>query len=171
MRIALISSEAVPFSKTGGLADVAGTLFKEYIRMGLNASLFVPLYKTTIERFHNRLTDLELQIDIPMGKEVKKCKVFSEKRLGKENEGECAVYFVANNEYFDRPNCTVLRKVIMRTTTRASPFSARAFSKYAKVSICDAMCCIAMTGRPGSFPSISRRSTEMILYSEIHAQY
>ncbi|MGO9380392.1 MAG: glycogen synthase [Dissulfurispiraceae bacterium] len=102
MRIALISSEAVPFSKTGGLADVAGTLFKEYAGMGLDASLFIPLYESTVDRFHNRLVDLGLQIDIPIGKEVKKCRVFSEKRRGSEKKRKCAVYFVANKEYFGR---------------------------------------------------------------------
>ena len=102
MRIALISSEAVPFSKTGGLADVAGTLFKEYTGMGLDASLFVPLYDSTSKLFHDRLVNLGLEIDIPIGNEVKKCRVFSAQRLGKETKGKNTVYFVSNEEYFGR---------------------------------------------------------------------
>ncbi len=102
MRIALISSEAVPFSKTGGLADVAGTLFKEFTGMGLDASLFVPLYASTAKLFHDSLANLELEIDIPIGKEVKKCGVFSEKGLRRGKKGKGFVYFVANEEYFGR---------------------------------------------------------------------
>jgi Glycogen synthase len=32
MKIALVSSEAYPLSKTGGLGDVVGSLFKELIK-------------------------------------------------------------------------------------------------------------------------------------------
>ena len=44
MRIALLSSEAVPFAKTGGLADVAGALPKALSEHGVDARLFLPLY-------------------------------------------------------------------------------------------------------------------------------
>lgn len=102
MKIALISSEAVPFSKTGGLADVAGTLFKVFAGMGLDTFLFLPLYESTFKQFHNSLADLGLEIDIPIGKEIKKCRVFSEKRSGSDTKKKGTVYFVANKEYFDR---------------------------------------------------------------------
>jgi len=102
MRIALISSEAVPYSKTGGLADVAGTLFREYNRMGIEASLFVPLYKVTSEHFRGSLVDTGTEIDIPVGKIAKKCRVFTagQKRSADQRNG--TVYFVCNDEYFDR---------------------------------------------------------------------
>jgi starch synthase len=44
MRIALLSSEAVPFAKTGGLADVAGALPKALSEHGVDARLFLPLF-------------------------------------------------------------------------------------------------------------------------------
>ncbi|HKE60728.1 MAG TPA: glycogen synthase [Pyrinomonadaceae bacterium] len=44
MRIALLSSEAVPFAKTGGLADVAGALPKALSDQGVDARLFLPLF-------------------------------------------------------------------------------------------------------------------------------
>jgi starch synthase len=102
MRIALISSEAVPFSKTGGLADVAGTLFREYNRMGVDASLFVPLYKVTAERFRGSLVDTGTEIDIPVGKIAKKCRVFTAANQKRGNQGHGTVYFVSNDEYFGR---------------------------------------------------------------------
>ena len=44
MKIAFVSSEAVPFAKTGGLADVAGALTKELAGRGHDVILFLPGY-------------------------------------------------------------------------------------------------------------------------------
>lgn len=44
MRVAILSSEAVPFSKTGGLADVAGALTKALHAEGADSFLITPLY-------------------------------------------------------------------------------------------------------------------------------
>ena len=44
MRVALLTSEAVPFAKTGGLADVSGALPKALIEHDVDARLFLPLY-------------------------------------------------------------------------------------------------------------------------------
>jgi starch synthase len=102
MKIALISSEAVPFSKTGGLADVAGTLFREYGRMGLDVSLFVPLYKATSAQFAGALYDLGVSIDVPVGSHTKKCEIFSIMEKGGAKKKGGRVYFIANDEYFNR---------------------------------------------------------------------
>ncbi|HMK55978.1 MAG TPA: glycogen/starch synthase [Dissulfurispiraceae bacterium] len=103
MKIALISSEAVPYSKTGGLADVAGTLFRELDAMGHDTALFVPLYASTKGRFHERLADLKIEIWIPIGTATKKCRVYSEKQPSGKSTGKGTVYFISNDEYFDRP--------------------------------------------------------------------
>jgi starch synthase len=44
MRIAILSSEAVPFAKTGGLADVAGALTKALHAEGADSFLIIPLF-------------------------------------------------------------------------------------------------------------------------------
>ncbi|HEX5873561.1 MAG TPA: glycogen synthase [Pyrinomonadaceae bacterium] len=44
MRIAILTSEAVPFAKTGGLADVSGALPKALVEQGVDAKLVLPLY-------------------------------------------------------------------------------------------------------------------------------
>ena len=44
MRIALLTSEAFPFAKTGGLADVSGALPKALGEHGADARLLLPLY-------------------------------------------------------------------------------------------------------------------------------
>ncbi|HYY98356.1 MAG TPA: glycogen/starch synthase, partial [Pyrinomonadaceae bacterium] len=47
MRVAFLSSEAVPFAKTGGLGDVAGALPKALVGEGVDTCLIHPLYDTT----------------------------------------------------------------------------------------------------------------------------
>jgi starch synthase len=47
VRVTFLSSEAVPFAKTGGLGDVAGALPKALAAEGVDASLIHPLYDTT----------------------------------------------------------------------------------------------------------------------------
>ena len=44
MRVAILSSEAVPFAKTGGLADVSGALTKALHAEGADSLLITPLY-------------------------------------------------------------------------------------------------------------------------------
>lgn len=92
MKVAIVTSEAIPYSKTGGLADVAGTLFKEYIKMGLETYLFIPLYMTTKKQFAKEIHDTGVEIDVLIGKEIKKGRVFRSQN----------VFFVGNDEYFDR---------------------------------------------------------------------
>jgi starch synthase len=49
MKIAFISSEAVPYAKTGGLADVAGSLPKALEKLGCDVKLFIPKYSVIDE--------------------------------------------------------------------------------------------------------------------------
>src|SRR5215207_9438273 len=44
MRIAILTSEAVPFAKTGGLADVSGALPKALSEQDVDTKLILPLY-------------------------------------------------------------------------------------------------------------------------------
>src|SRR4029079_3282719 len=47
MRVAVISAEAVPYSKTGGLGDVAGALPKALKKVGIDSVLITPCYLQT----------------------------------------------------------------------------------------------------------------------------
>ena len=51
MRVAVISSEAVPYSKTGGLGDVAGALPKALKQIGVDSLLITPCYWQTKGEF------------------------------------------------------------------------------------------------------------------------
>jgi len=45
MRVAILTSEAVPFAKTGGLADVSGALPKALKQQNVDVRLVLPLYE------------------------------------------------------------------------------------------------------------------------------
>ncbi len=51
MKILLISSEAIPYCKTGGLADVVGTLVRELLSAGEDVRLFIPYYSAMVPSF------------------------------------------------------------------------------------------------------------------------
>ncbi|HVN92651.1 MAG TPA: glycogen synthase GlgA [Terracidiphilus sp.] len=44
MQISFAASEATPFAKTGGLADVAGALPRELVKLGHSVTVFLPFY-------------------------------------------------------------------------------------------------------------------------------
>lgn len=63
MRVAVISAEAVPYSKTGGLGDVAGALPKALKQVGVDAVLITPCYwQTKGEYLWNTAID-DLNVD------------------------------------------------------------------------------------------------------------
>ncbi|MBI1292661.1 glycogen synthase GlgA [bacterium] len=67
MRILFLSSEAVPFVKTGGLADVAGALPRVLQQMGHDVRLVIPRYGDIDPRF--RLLPLMPEIKVRWGEE------------------------------------------------------------------------------------------------------
>lgn len=44
MQVAFVASECVPFAKTGGLADVAGALPQELVKLGHQVTVYLPFY-------------------------------------------------------------------------------------------------------------------------------
>jgi len=91
MKIVIATPEAVPYVKTGGLADVAGALFKEYRRMKKDAYIILPLYKK-IKESQPSLTDTGVKIKVPVGSRVLEGRIFS----------QSSAYFIECEEFFDR---------------------------------------------------------------------
>lgn len=62
MRVAILSAEAVPYSKTGGLGDVAGALPKALKSIGVDAFLVTPCYWQTKGEYlwHTAIDDLNV---------------------------------------------------------------------------------------------------------------
>ncbi len=49
MKILFVTSEAMPFIRTGGLGDVAGALPKSFLKLGHDARVILPFYKDEIK--------------------------------------------------------------------------------------------------------------------------
>ncbi|MBK8261691.1 MAG: glycogen/starch synthase [Nannocystis sp.] len=74
LKIALIASEAVPWCKSGGLADVVGALPRALARAAapkpVEVALFLPMYRQVrhfIARHGHQLTDTGISARIPLG--------------------------------------------------------------------------------------------------------
>jgi starch synthase len=52
MKIAFVTTECVPYAKTGGLADVAGSLPAELVKLGCEVKIFIPKYSLIDENRH-----------------------------------------------------------------------------------------------------------------------
>lgn len=55
MKVLFVGSEATPFSKTGGLADVLGALPKELVKLGIDARVVLPKHGITKQKFHDSM--------------------------------------------------------------------------------------------------------------------
>lgn len=91
MKILIATPEAMPYIKTGGLADVIGALVKEYGKMNLETYLMLPLYRSIKENL--QLTDIGQKVSVPMGSRRFICRIFS--------HGSSS-YFLECDEFFDR---------------------------------------------------------------------
>jgi starch synthase len=96
LKILFVTSEAVPFAKTGGLADVAGALPKSLQTLGCEINLIMPYYRT-VKESGLPLQYLREAIEIPMGEE----KLTADIYLGHLNQ-DIPVYFIGREEFFDR---------------------------------------------------------------------
>ena len=94
MHIAFAASECVPYSKTGGLADVVGALPRALAALGHQVSVYLPKYRQT------KLTDPQTvirSVTIPFDDQYRFCSVLS----GGYQSG-VRYYFVDYAPYFDR---------------------------------------------------------------------
>ncbi|MGH9845088.1 MAG: glycogen synthase [Blastocatellia bacterium] len=99
MRVLLVSSEVVPYSKTGGLADVAGALPPALARIGCEVSVITPRY-TGMGKRHGDVVSHETgeviihDLQVPFDGGVKYAAVWRDWLNG------APVYFIDNAEYF-----------------------------------------------------------------------
>jgi starch synthase len=94
MKVLFASSEVYPFSKTGGLADVSGSLPFALRNLNIDISIITPLYKCVKDRFDVKETNLSYQIPISSKLEIAKIKTISYKNV--------PIFFVENDNYFYR---------------------------------------------------------------------
>lgn len=96
LKIAMIASECVPFAKTGGLADVVGSLPHALQELGHEVIVILPKYGSiNVEKFN-----IETQIDLMgvwMGNKLEWCTVDVTR-----TEHNIPVYFIEFNQYYAR---------------------------------------------------------------------
>ena len=95
MNILYVTSEAVPFCKTGGLADVAGSLPPSLAATGESVSVILPLYETVKDKWGEKL-HFERWTNVRLAWREVYCGLFSF-----EYEG-VTWYFIDNESYFRR---------------------------------------------------------------------
>lgn len=99
MNIGYISSEVVPFAKTGGLADVAGSLPIEIAGLGHDVKVFMPKYSSISEEEFNLAPVKHWGIiPIKVADKIQNTAVY--KSLLPESEVE--IFFLDCPDYFDR---------------------------------------------------------------------
>ena len=96
MKIAMVSSECVPFAKSGGLADVVGALPAALKALGHDVIVIMPKYRAIDAEKHG-LTPFLAPMGVWMGNTQEWCSVHRAKM-----EGDVSVFFIEFDQYFDR---------------------------------------------------------------------
>jgi starch synthase len=96
MRVAILSSEAVPFAKTGGLADVAGALPKALRSHEAEAIVLLPLYRQ-VDR--SLLSEKVIKnVPVEWRGQIRPTRVWQSDASG------APAYLIEAPEYFSRPS-------------------------------------------------------------------
>jgi starch synthase len=96
MKILIASSEVLPYSKTGGLADMVGALAKFLARAGHEVGVVTPLYRGLREKW-TELRPLDYKLDVPLGVARMAGNVWT-----LEPGPGLTIYFIEQNQFFDR---------------------------------------------------------------------
>jgi starch synthase len=99
LRILFLSAEVAPFAKTGGLGDIGGSLPRALHAMGHDVQVMMPAYQN-IEAGYPSVESMPLQLDVPTGSGVIQAGAFEGKLPG----SDVPVYFIAQQNLFNRPN-------------------------------------------------------------------
>ncbi len=95
MKVLIAAAEAVPFAKTGGLADVIGSLPQELRRQGIDARVILPLYRDIPENLRSQMTTVR-STTVSLAWRRQYCGLFQ--LLYRE----VPYYFIDNEYYFAR---------------------------------------------------------------------
>ncbi|HEX9661058.1 MAG TPA: glycogen/starch synthase, partial [Candidatus Binatia bacterium] len=92
----MVSSEIVPFAKTGGLADVVGTLSAALERIGHQMTLIMPAYRAVLQEGF-AIGDSSMRFSVPVSDRHEEASVFRA-RVG----SNITVHCIRADRYFDR---------------------------------------------------------------------
>jgi len=101
LKILMVSSEAVPFAKTGGLADMVSALSLALAKQGNEVRIVIPRYYA-INKDELKLKALEGPMGVPMGGGEEWCKVYEGTLSGGTKKNPIRIYFVDHENFFGR---------------------------------------------------------------------
>jgi starch synthase len=96
MNILLAGSEALPYSKTGGLADMVGALAKFLARAGHQVRLVTPLYRGIRAQFPD-LQPFDWNLDLPLDSSRVRGRVWS-----RVVDDRLTAFFIEQPQFFER---------------------------------------------------------------------
>jgi starch synthase len=97
VKIVLATSEAVPFAKTGGLADVCGALPLALAQLGHDVAVVMPAYRSA-QRAGIPIEPTGIELSIPIGRKTVAGRLFQ----ARFPASEVPVYLVHQGDYYDR---------------------------------------------------------------------
>ncbi len=99
MHIVMATAEAIPFAKTGGLADVCGTLPLKLAEQGHKCSVFLPAYRRALLS-HAQIIDTHISFVVEIAGKSMAARILKTSIGPAENPVD--VYLVDQPLYFDR---------------------------------------------------------------------
>jgi len=99
LKVLIAASEVVGFAKTGGLADVAGSLPRALAARGHQVAVVMPYYRS-VRHLKQPPLNTGVVIPVPVGNRTLACRLFRS-TLPKS---EVPIFFVEAPDYFDRDN-------------------------------------------------------------------
>lgn len=96
MKVLFAASEGTPFAKSGGLADVIGSLPKAMRELGVDARVVLPKYEEIPDNFRHKMKPI-YRTTVPVGWRNQYCGVEYLEYNG------VPFYFIDNEYYFKRP--------------------------------------------------------------------
>ena len=122
MKIAMIASEANPFAKTGGLADVLGTLSVALEHLGHEVTVILPAYRSALQGGF-ALQETGITVTIPVADRQENGSVLKS-MIGKN----VAALLIRADRYFDR-------ELLYGTATEDYPDNAERFTFFCRAAL------------------------------------
>lgn len=95
LKVVFVGSEVHPFAKTGGLADVLGSLPSALVEEGIDVSVIMPLYKAG-SIFGHKITPLSLTAKASIAGKTEEFAIWMGRSMG------VPIYLIENDAYFSR---------------------------------------------------------------------
>ena len=97
LKVCVLTPEAVPFAKTGGLADVAGSLPGALKILGVDVRIIVPFYRAVREKEISSSVVIK-DLEVPFGDSFLTADI-----LETVNKDNVPVYLIDREDMYDRP--------------------------------------------------------------------